>query len=365
VTENSAPMRKERSMQNHTVPSEMRALVWLGPHQMELQTLPTPVPTKNEVLIKVGAVGICGSELSGYLGHNSLRVPPLIMGHEAAGTIVAGSGVLADGTTVHTGQRVTFNPLISCGHCDRCKAGRVNLCRNRQLLSAHRPGAFAQYVVVPADLCWHLPEKISFTAGSLAEPLACAVHAVELAEAQSGQNMLILGAGPIGLCMIAAAKARGVKHIIVSDISDARLDVAKHWGATHAINAKQTDTVAATLAAYPHGVDIAIDAVGTGLVRNQAIKAVMPGGTVVLMGLHEDETAIPTNYIIRQEIRLIGSFCYSREAFTTAVDLIARHVVKATPDWLIERPMSDGRMSFEELLAGTAPVTKIVLKPND
>ena len=352
-------------MQNHTVPSEMRALVWLGPHQMELQTLPTPVPTKNEVLIKVGAVGICGSELSGYLGHNSLRVPPLIMGHEAAGTIVAGSGVLADGTTVHSGQRVTFNPLISCGHCDRCKAGRVNLCRNRQLLSAHRPGAFAQYVVVPADLCWHLPEKISFTAGSLAEPLACAVHAVELAEAQSGQNMLILGAGPIGLCMIAAAKARGVKHIIVSDISDARLDVAKHWGATHTVNAKSADTVAATLAAYPHGVDIAIDAVGTGLVRNQAIKAVMPGGTVVLMGLHEDETAIPTNYIIRQEIRLIGSFCYSREAFTTAVDLIARHVVKATPDWLIERPMSDGRMSFEELLAGTAPVTKIVLKPND
>ncbi|MFM2309231.1 MAG: hypothetical protein RLY87_1352 [Chloroflexota bacterium] len=352
-------------MQNHTVPSHMRALVWLGPHQMELQTLPTPVPGKNDVLIHVGAVGICGSELSGYLGHNSLRVPPLIMGHEAAGTIVSGSGILADGTTVHAGQRVTFNPLISCGQCDRCKAGHVNLCRNRQLLSAHRPGAFAEYVVVPADLCWHLPEKISFTAGSLAEPLACAVHAVELAQATAGHHLLVLGAGPIGLCVIVAAKARGVKHIIVSDISDARLEVAKHWGATHTVNAKTTDTVAATMAAYPHGVDIAIDAVGTSLVRNQAIKAVMPGGTVVLMGLHEDETGIPTNYIIRQEITLKGSFCYSREAFTTAVDLISRHVVKATPDWLIERPLSDGRMSFEELLAGTAPVTKIILKPHD
>ena len=350
-------------MQNHTVPSEMRALVWLGPHQMELQTLPTPVPGKHEVLVHVGAVGICGSELSGYLGHNSLRVPPLIMGHEAAGTIVAGAGILADGTPVHAGQRVTFNPLVTCGTCDRCKAGRVNLCRYRKLLSASLPGAFAEYVTVPAALCWHLPEKISFTAGSLAEPLACAVHAVELAQAHSGQNLLVLGAGPIGLCMIAAAKARGVKHIIVSDISDARLEIAKHWGATHTVNAKIADTVAATMAAFPNGVDIAIDAVGTGLVRNQAIKSVMPGGTVVLMGLHEDETAIPTNYIIRQEIRLMGSFCYSREAFATAVDLISRHVVKATPDWLIERPLSDGKMSFEELLAGTSPVTKIVLIP--
>ncbi len=350
-------------MQNHTVPSEMRALVWLGPHQMELQTLPTPVPQAHEVLIKVGAVGICGSELSGYLGHNSLRVPPLIMGHEAAGTIVSGGGILADGTPVHQGQRVTFNPLVTCGTCDRCTAGRVNLCRSRKLLSAHLPGAFAQYVVVPADLCWHLPEKISFTAGSLAEPLACAVHAVELADAQAGQSLLVLGAGPIGLCVIAAAKARGVKHIVVSDISDTRLSVAKHWGATHTINAKTTDTVAATLAVYPTGVDIAVDAVGTGVVRNQAIKAVMPGGAVVLMGLHEDETAIPTNYIIRQEIRLLGSFCYSREAFTTAVDLIARHLVKATPDWVVERPLADGQMSFEELLAGTAPVTKIVLLP--
>jgi len=114
---------------------------------------------------------------------------------------------------------------------------------------------------------------------------------------------------------------------------------------------------------YAGGVDIAIDAVGTSMVRNQAIKAVMPGGTVVLMGLHEDETSIPTNYIIRQEIHLIGSFCYTREAFSTAVDLISRHIVKPTPEWLVERPLSAGQASIEELLAGTAPVTKIVLIP--
>lgn len=351
-------------MASLTVPSDMRALVWLGPHQMELQTVPTPTPGKHEVLIHVEAVGICGSELSGYLGESSIRKPPLIMGHEGAGTIVAGKGTLADGTAVHPGQRVTFNPLVNCGTCERCKAGKPNLCYNRQILSAHRAGAFAQYVVVPADLCWHLPEKISFTAGSLSEPLACAVHAVEVAGAQAKNSLLVLGAGPIGLCVIAAAKARGIKHIIATDISDSRLDVAKHWGATSVVNAKQQDVVAAVHAIYPHGVDVAIDAVGTSAVRNQAIMAVAPGGTVTLLGLHEDTTPIPTNYLIRSEITLTGSFCYSREAFTTAVDLIARQAIKASPDWLIERPLAAGPESFEELLAGTAPVTKIVLLPN-
>jgi threonine dehydrogenase-like Zn-dependent dehydrogenase len=345
------------------ITTEMRALVWLGPHQMQIQTEPTPVPAPGEVLIRVGAVGICGSELSGYLGHNSLRFPPLIMGHEAAGTIVQGSGQLADGCDVHLGQRVTFNPLVSCGQCDRCQAGHVNLCRNRQLLSAHRPGAFAEYVTVPANLCWHIPDSVSFVAGSLSEPLACAVHALGLAHPQADESVLILGAGPIGLCCIAAAKARGIRTIVVSDIADNRLAVARRWGATHTINAKTHDTVATTLAAVPAGVDICVDAVGTSMVRNQAIKAVAPGGRVVLMGLHEDETAIPTNYIIRQEIKLFGSFCYSPEDFTTAVNLIIDGEVVPSSDWLVERPLTAGRDSFEELLAGTAPVTKIVLIP--
>lgn len=345
------------------IPSDMQALVWHGPHRMQMQPEPTPIPAAGEVLIRVGAVGICGSELSGYLGQNSIRFPPLIMGHEAAGVIVQGAGQLADGCDVHIGQRVTFNPLVSCGTCDRCQAGHLNLCRNRQLLSAHRPGAFAEYVCVPANLCWHLPDSVSFVAGSLSEPLACAVHAVGLAHPQDDDSILILGAGPIGLCCIAAAKERGIRTIIVSDIADNRLAVAQQWGATHTINARHTDTVADTLAAIPTGVSMVVDAVGTSAVRNQAIRAVMPGGTVVLMGLHEDETEIPTNYIIRQEIKLVGSFCYSHEDFTTAVNLIIDGEVVPSSDWLIERPLSAGRESFEELLAGTAPVTKIVLIP--
>lgn len=346
-----------------TVPSQMSALMWLGPNHMEFQHVPVPVPNPGEVLIKIGAVGICGSELSGYLGQSSIRFPPLIMGHEGAGTIVAGSGTLHDGAAVAVGQRVTFNPLVSCGQCDRCQRGLDHLCRNRRLLSAHLPGAFAQYMTVPANLCWQLPDHVSMVAGSLCEPLACTVHAVRLAQPTPESSVLILGAGPIGLCAIAAAKARGVQTIISSDIADNRLAVAREWGATHIINARTNDTVQAVRALFPGGVDIVIDAVGTSAVRNQGIMATAPGGTVVLMGLHEDETAIPTNYVIRQEINLQGCFCYTQHDFATAVELISRGIAQPASNWLVERPLSAGDMSFQELLAGKAPVTKIVLLP--
>lgn len=346
-----------------TIPAHMSALVWLGPKQMELQRVPVPVPADGDVLIHIGAVGICGSELSGYLGESSIRFPPLIMGHEGAGTIVAGHGRLYDGTPAQIGQRVTFNPLVSCGQCDRCQRGLEHLCRSRKLLSAHLPGAFAEYMIIPANLCWALPDHVSDIAGSLCEPLACTVHAVRLAQPSPESVVLILGAGPIGLCAIAAAKARGVRTIISSDIADNRLAVAREWGATHTINARSDDTVKATRALFPGGVDVVIDAVGTSAVRNQGIMATAPGGTVVLMGLHEDETAIPTNYVIRQEISLLGCFCYTQHDFATAVELVGQGIAQPASNWLIERPLSAGDMSFKELLAGTAPVTKIVLRP--
>src|SRR5215510_10426201 len=210
----------------------MQALVWLGPRNMVQRAEPMPTLADGDVLISVGAVGICGSELSGFLGHNSLRVPPLIMGHEGAGQVVhATGGTFATGEAATVGSRVTFNPLVVCGNCDRCSAGKSNLCRHRQLVGAHRPGAFAQYVAVPARQCYLLPESLSLVAGSLAEPLACSIRAVALSEVKAHERLLILGAGPIGLCALAAARAQGVEQIIVSDVAPGRLDMARRWGA--------------------------------------------------------------------------------------------------------------------------------------
>jgi threonine dehydrogenase-like Zn-dependent dehydrogenase len=340
----------------------MQALVWLGPRDMVLRPEPMPQLAPGEVLISVEATGICGSELSGFLGHNSLRVPPLIMGHECAGRVVqAARETFATGDIAATGARVTFNPLIACRTCDRCLAGRPNLCRQRQLIGAHRPGAFAQYVAVPARQCYPLPHQLSVIAGVLVEPLACSIRAVALAGIQPHERLLILGAGPIGLCAVAAARAQGVEQIIVSDLAEQRLEIALRWGACAVINAREKDVVAFVRDRFPGGVDSVVDAVGATPVRTQAIRAVRPGGRVVLIGLHDEESALPANYLIRQEITLAGSFAYTETDFTQAIDLLARGVVQPSGDWLEERPLSDGPAAFAELVDGKARAAKIIL----
>jgi threonine dehydrogenase-like Zn-dependent dehydrogenase len=340
----------------------MQALVWLGPRDMVQRAEPMPKLAEGEVLISVGAVGICGSELGGFLGHNSLRVPPLIMGHECAGNVVQViSGTFATGEAATVGARVTFNPLVVCDTCDRCLAGKPNLCRRRQLIGVHRPGAFAQYVAVPARQCYPLPESLSLVAGSLTEPLACSIHAVALSGVKPQERLLILGAGPIGLCAVAAARAQGVEQIIVSDIAAQRLEMARRWGASDVINARGQDVVAFVQERFPGGVDCVIDAVGATPVRTQAIQAVVPGGRIVFIGLHEEESVLPANYLIRQEISVSGSFAYTDSDFAKAVDLLARGVVHPGTDWLEERPLRDGPSAFAELVDGKARVAKIVL----
>ena len=345
-----------------TLDDTMDALVWLGPRDMLQRAEPIPRPADDEVLVAVGAVGICGSELSGFLGHNSLRVPPLIMGHECAGRVVeATTGTFATGQPATIGTRVTFNPLIVCRACDRCLAGRTNLCRRRQLVGAHRPGAFAHYVAVPARQCYPLPDHLSLVAASLGEPLACSIRAVSLAGIGPQERLLILGAGPIGLCAVAAARAQGVEQIIVSDVAPQRLEIAERWGARDVVNAREQDVVAVVLERYPGGVDCVIDAVGATPVRKQAIQAVVPGGRVVLIGLHDEESVLPANYLIRQEIAVTGSFAYTEADFAQAVDLLARGVVQPSADWLEERSLSEGPAAFAELVDGTARAAKIVL----
>lgn len=340
----------------------MRALVWLGPREMAEQAVPRPQLAPDDVLIAVGAVGICGSELGGFLGHNSLRRPPLIMGHEAAGQIVEiAGGTLADGTVPAVGDRVTFNPLVTCGVCDRCRAGRENLCRERQLLGAHRPGAFAEYIAVPARQCYRLPDAISLVAGSLAEPLACGVRAVEQAGVRPESSLLILGAGPIGLCCVAVARSLGVENIIVGDMSPARLAIARDWGARTTINVREENALAAIERLSPGGVEIVIDAVGATGVRNQALAALVPGGRVVFIGLHDEESVLPANVMVRQELEIVGTFAYTPADFTRAVELLVQGTLKPGSEWLEERPLAAGPAAFADLVDSRTEIAKIVL----
>ena len=340
----------------------MESLVWLGPREMKIQQTAIPEPRLGEVLIAVHAAGICGSELSGYLGQNSLRVPPLVMGHEAAGQVIQSTeGTFADGSPARTGTRVTFNPLVVCGECDRCRVGLTNLCRRRQLIGVHRPGAFAQFVAVPAMQCHPLPDNLSETIASLTEPLACSLHAVRLAQARPEQSLLILGAGPIGLFALIAARAEGIQRVYISDLSESRLEVARQWGASETIHVGERDVLTAIQDITPGGVDTVIDAVGATATRSQAVQAVVPGGNVVFIGLHDETSMLAANYLVRQEITVRGSFSYDQGDFKRAFDLLAQGLLNTGTDWLEERPLASGATSFAELVDGQVAATKIVL----
>lgn len=342
---------------------QMEALVWLGPREMEMQRAAIPQLRPGEVLIAVRAAGICGSELSGYLGQNSLRVPPLVMGHEAAGEVIQSTGgTFADGSPARTGIRITFNPLVICGECDRCRVGLTNLCRQRQLIGAHRPGAFAQFVAVPAVQCHPLPDNLSDTIASLTEPLACSLRAVKLTQVRPEENLLILGAGPIGLFALIAAKAEGIKNVYVSDLSESRLAVARQWGASETINVQKQDVQATVQKIAPGGVATVIDAVGANVTRAQAVQAVVPGGTIVFIGLHDETSSLATNYLVRQEITIRGSFSYDQSDFKRAFDLLADGLLQPGTAWLEERPLAEGASSFAQLVDGQVAATKIVLR---
>ncbi|TDG00614.1 galactitol-1-phosphate 5-dehydrogenase [Paenibacillus piri] len=327
----------------------MKALVYEGPRSMNVKELEIPVPRPDEVLIRVERAGICGSELSGYLGHNSLRKPPLVMGHEFSGTIERlGSGV----SRFRIGDRVTANPLVSCGRCRDCTTGAAQLCAERRLLGAHRPGAFAEFVAIEERNVYRLEDHVSLDEGALTEPFACAVHICKLAELRPTDRFLIIGAGPIGLLALLAAKAYGLRHIVLIDVNEERLEIAKELGAVTAADIRALGAAVK--------FDAAVDAVGLEITRRTCLEFVKPGGRVVFTGLHEEDSKLPVNLLIRSEIQVKGAFAYHSDDFETALQWIAESRVDLSP-WTIHAPLEEGGACFEKLLSNPQKIAKILL----
>jgi 2-desacetyl-2-hydroxyethyl bacteriochlorophyllide A dehydrogenase len=329
----------------------MKVLVYEGPRQMNIRIQAIPKLAPNEVLIHVNKVGICGSELSGYLGHNSLRKPPLVMGHEFSGIIArTGEGV----SRFTEGDRVTANPLVTCGSCNYCREGRAQLCLHRSLLGAHRPGAFAEYVAVPETNVYLLQDHLSMEEGAFAEPFACAVHVCRLLQLAPMDKLLILGAGPIGLFVLQAAHVFGLREIVVVDLNQERLAIASELGARVVTNLQELG-YSSEIAFHA-----AVDAVGMAITRQQCVNAVRPGGKVIFTGLHEADSILPINTAIRNEIQMTGSFAYSPQDFEIALQWIQEGFVNLLP-WVEQAPLQDGGKCFEKLLNGPGKVAKILL----
>lgn len=339
----------------------MRALVYEAPKVMTMREVPSPSPAPDEVLIRVKYSGICGSELSGFLGQNSLRSPPLVFGHEMSGWVEALGVNVADTTDLRIGDAVTANPLVSCGTCEYCITGRQQLCGRRMLLGAHRPGCNADLVAVPATAVLQLPATVSLRSAAMAEPAACAVRAVEVSGAGPNSRALVLGAGPIGQFILQVLAQHGVKERYVADLNPTRLAMAAAAGAIP-VSAGEDGLAAEVLRiTEARGVTVAFDAVGSAQTRRDCLASTAAGGQVVFVGLHSDETALPINAIIRSEVALVGVFAYSPANFRTALDWLAAERI-GLADGVVVAPMSEGPAWYARLVAGHG-AAKVLLQP--
>ncbi|MDF2716696.1 MAG: adh 4 [Paenibacillus sp.] len=324
----------------------MKALVWTGVETMEVRDTERPVCSSDEVLIRVEAVGICGSEIEGYLGHNSLRVPPLVMGHEFCGTVVESGG---------------DRPV---GACPSCRRGLPQLCAKRALVGVHRPGAFGELVTVPRSAVVPVPADISPFRAALAEPLACSLRATRRAlERHPFAGVLVFGAGGIGLLCAMTAKLLGASRVMIADTNAKRLAMAASLGIGETANPREEELGERVRAVFGEGgLDAVIDAAGFQPTREAAIRLVRPGGTFMNIGLGIDDTVLPINHLIRSEIEILGSFCYSQQDFHDAVRLLSEGRI-TEEGWTEIRPLADGGDAFAELVAGRVHVGKIFLQP--
>ena len=342
----------------------MKALLLSQYKHLEIADLPEPAPGHDEVLVRVAACGICGSDVHGYDGSSGRRIPPIVMGHEAAGTIAAlGGGVKG----FAEGDRVTFDSTIYCGVCTNCLRGDVNLCDNRQVLGVscgefRRAGAFAEYVAVPSRILYRLPEKLSFAEAAMLEAVSVALHGVSLAGIAEGSTALVLGAGMIGLLTLQALRAAGCSKVFVADLDSTRLKLAQELGAT-AVLSSERDVVAQVLQLTGGvGVDVVIEAVGRNETVKTSIESVRKGGTVVLVGNISPEVTLPLQKVVTRQIRLQGS-CASSGEYPRAIELLASGAIQVAPLITAIAPLEEGPRWFERLYAREPKLMKVILTP--
>jgi len=316
----------------------MRAIVWQGPNEMTVEERPDPEdPGPGELILQPEAVGICGSEVEGYLGHMGNRTPPLVMGHEFAGKVVA----VGPGAEHLDGQRVTVNPLSGCGDCRLCREGHNNLCHDRVLVGVHVPGAFADFVKVRAQDARLLPDGISSRVGALMEPLANGVHAVRLAP-QGARRTVVIGAGTIGLVTLQAALLEGLPEVQVVEPQEIRRARALSLGAS----ATEPE---------PGSADLVLDAVGAEATRQLGLELLRPGGTMVCIGLANDTTKLGFHDIVRSQHRIQGSYAYTMPDFEQAHEWLVSGQAKLGDDLTAVRPLEDGPDAFARLAEGPPP----------
>ena len=345
----------------------MKALLLTAPSRLEFVDFPEPQPADGEVVVKVHACGICGSDIHGWDGSSGRRNAPLIMGHEASGEIVA------TGPSVkkwRAGDRVTFDSTIYCGACAYCRSGQVNLCESRRVVGVSpaeykQHGAFAERLAIPERILYRLPDTLPYDQAAMVEPVSIAIHAVQRTTIAPNSTAVVIGSGMIGLLVIQALRWAGAKQVVAIDLADNRLALARQLGATHTINSGREDA-AATVAKITDGLgaETAFEVVGFTPTLNLAINVVKRGGTCVLVGNLSPKTQdFPLQAVVTKELTLLGS-CSSAGEYPLCLDLIARGVINVTPMIEAVVPLAEGAGWFEKLSAKDGgKYMKVILQP--
>jgi L-iditol 2-dehydrogenase len=342
----------------------MKSMVLTEYKKLELQDMPVPEVGPGDVRVRVHSCGICGSDVHGFDGSTGRRIPPLIMGHEAAGTVESvGESVEA----FAPGDRVTFDSMISCGTCRFCRAGQVNLCDRRRVVGVspgewRQHGAFAEYVVVPQHIVFRLPEGLSFEHAAMVEPVSVAVHAVSRTPIRLGDRAVVVGCGMIGLLTIQAAKAAGCGTLFAVDLDETRLERASRLGADVVLGAKDDVAAAVIEATDGRGVDVAFEAVGAAEPIDTAIRSLRKGGTLTLIGNVTPRVDVDLQAIVTRELTLGGS-CASSGEYPKCLDLLGRGVIKVDELVSAVAPLEDGPSWFERLYAREPGLMKVILQP--
>ncbi len=343
----------------------MKALVYTEPYRFEYSDFPDPAVGDNDVLVRVRACGICGSDVHGCTGKTGRRIPPLIMGHEAAG-VVEDTGANVSG--FEKGDRVCFDSTVYCNTCPACRKGLYNRCDKRQVLGVSVPafkrhGAFAEYVAVPSWIVFKIPDSLSFIQAALLEPASIGTHAVGRAPMSADNTVMVIGAGTIGLFILQGARLRGAAEVIAVDIDEFRLDVAKKLGASGAINPAKSNLKEAVLElTNGKGVDVALEAVGYAKTFADAVSVTKLGGYVVAVGNLEKKAEFDLQELVARELTFTGSYASSGE-FSRCIDWVASGQIDVEPLISDVLPLEEGPRAFERLLKAEENLLKIVLEP--
>lgn len=315
--------------------------VMTRPGEIEFRDVPIPEILDDQVLIEIKRIGVCGSDIHVYHGAHPFTRYPVTQGHEVAGSVIK-TGAAVKG--ILTGQRVTVEPQVVCGTCYPCRNGKYNLCEKLQVMGFQTTGMASHFISVDAKRVTVLPDDMSYDEGALIEPLAVAVHAVRQMGAVEGQKVAVLGAGPIGNLVAQAAKGMGAQSVLITDVSDFRLQKARACGIPHAVNTRAHDFERAMIEAFgPDKADVIYDCAGNDVTMGQAIAHARKGSVIVLVAVFAQKAHIDLAVVNDHELDIKSSMMYRHEDYVTAIRLVQAGYVKL-------RPLITKHFAFQEYL---------------